>query len=231
MTIQEAIIEWGDRYKEKHFKLHVAGAIVSYLGSLVVLFATYWGVQGCLWFVFLSVLGTGIVLQVATFLVIAFLFVVYLLVNHEEVENVDLGSEEQTRKVQTVVKETGSKFMSIFGNPETVRGIVRMLSVSILAAPAIVMSALRHTRIARNIQCIDPEFVAPFLINLAKSGKRVPMEKLAENLGNHSIADLITQMSLIDGVTVRTKGVNGMYLSEELKAELLKARDQRNSSE
>ncbi|QDT33808.1 hypothetical protein [Thalassoglobus polymorphus] len=230
MTIQEAIENWVESYKEKRFKLHVAGAIVSFLGSLFVLLATYWVVRFCLWFAVSGILGEGMGLLSATLFVIALLFAVYLLVNHEEVENVDLGSDEQTQKVHTAVKESGSRLMSFFGNPETVRGIVKMLSVSILAAPAIIMSGFRQTRLARDIQKIEPDFVTPFLIQLAKSGKRIPMDQLASNLGERSIADLIIQMSLIDGVIVRTKGSNGMYLREDLKGELLKAKNQRKAS-
>lgn len=225
MTVQEAIAKWVDDYQEQQFKLRVAGSILSLIGSLIVLFLTWWILYGILWFAFTEITGTGWGLFGSTWAAIILLFVAYLTANYEELEQLHLGSSTQSHKVKYVAKFTGQRMLSLFANPDTFRSFVKLLSVTVLAGPALLMTGVRLAQTARAIQQLDGRFVAPFLIQLAKAGKRVPMTKLAERLEERPIADLITQMSLIDGVVIRTEQNAGMYLTEDLKSALAQARD------
>jgi len=210
--------------KEKQFKLRIAGAIACALGSLVVLFLTWWIIKGVLWFAFQGITGTGVLLTLWTWGILGLLFVAYLTANYEELENLKFGSAEQTRKVRIVARATGNSAMNIFANQDTFHSFVKLLSVSILAGPALAMTGIRLARSSREAESLDPAFIAPFLIQLAKAGNRIPMDKLAAELGEATIADLIDQMSLIEGVTIRTKENAGMYLTEDLKSSLETAR-------
>lgn len=228
MTVLEAIQLWVSDYQDKHFKLRVAGAITSILCSLPVLIATWWIVYGILWFAFFG--GTGFALTMTTYGVVALLFVAYLTANYEELENLKIGPPGQAATVRRFARATGQGYMSIFANQETFHSFVKILSVSILAGPALVMTGIRLARSAQALKNLDPEFVAPVLIQLAKANKRVPFDRLAEKLGDRSIGDLIEQMALIDGVIIRTEGNSGMYLTEDLQASLANARDARKEA-
>lgn len=228
MTLQEAIEKWVKEYQDRHFKLNIAGSIASFIGALPVLFITWWVVYFVLWFAFGV---TGISLLIWTWSLLAMLFVAYLTANYEELENLKFGSLEQARKVRLVARATGNSYMSLFANQETFRSMVKILSVSILAGPALLMTGIRLARRAHEMKVLDEKFLAPFLIKLAKAGQRIPMDKLAADLRERSLADLIEQMSLIDGVIVRTQSNAGMYLTEDLQAALGKARDARKSAE
>ncbi len=231
MTVQEAIENWVENYKEKHFKLRVAGAIACALGSLLVLFITWWIIKGVLWFAFQGITGTGLSLTLWTWGVLGLLFVAYLTANYEELENLKFGSADHSRKVRMVARATGTSAMSIFANQDTFHSFVKLLSVSILAGPALVMTGIRLARTSREAESLDSAFIAPFLIQLAKAGNRIPMDKLATELGDATIADLIDQMSLIDGVIIRTNQNGGMYLSEGLKTSLETARRERKQGQ
>ena len=230
MTVQEAIENWVENYKEKQFKLRIAGAIACAIGSLFVLFITWWIIKVVLWFAFSGITGTGLSLTLWTWGMLGLLFVAYLTANYEELENLKFGSADHTRRVRMVARATGHSAMSIFANQETFHSFVKLLSVSILAGPALVMTGMRLARTSRDAESLDPTFIAPFLIQLAKEGKRIPMDKLAAELGDATITDLIDQMSLIDGVTIRTKENAGMYLTEDLKSSLKTARKNRMMS-
>ncbi len=227
MTVQEAIENWVKNYKEKHFKLRIAGAIACALGSLVVLFLTWWIFKGVLFVAFRGITGTGLGLTRWTWGVLGMSFVAYLTLNYEELENLKFGPADHSRKARMVARATGKGAMSIFTNQETFHLIVKWLSFSILAGPALVMTGIRLAQTSRDAEDIDPAFIAPFLVQLAKAGKRIPMDKLAAELGDATITDLIHQMSLIEGVTIRTKENAGMYLTEGLKTSLESARKER----
>ena len=224
MTVLEAIKYWVENYKDKQFKLRVAGSIASFIGSLPVLFLTYW----CVWFVLSFAFHlSGVSLFVGTMIIIVLLFVAYLTANYEELENLKFGDPQQSRRVRQFARATGRGYMSVFANQETFHSFVKILSVSILAGPALVMTGVRLARAAIDLIILEPEFVAPILIKLAKAGKRIPMEKLAAELRDRPLADRIDQMALIDGVVVRTEGASGMYLTEDLQSTLASQRDKR----
>lgn len=224
MTVLEAIKNWVENYKDKQFKLRVAGSIASFIGSLPVLWLTYWCVKFVLWFAFHL---SGVSLLVGTVIIFVVLFVAYLTANFEELENLKFGDAQQSRRVRQFARATGRGYMSVFANQETFHSFVKILSISILAGPALVMTGVRLARAATDLKILDAEFVAPILIKLAKAGKRIPMDKLAAELNERPLADLIDQMALIDGVIVRTEGASGMYLTEDLQATLASERDKR----
>lgn len=226
MTVLEAITLWTENYKDQQFKLRVAGAIASFIGAIPVLWLTYWIVKFILWFAFGL---TGISQLIGIIVVMILLFVAYLTANFEELENLKFGDAEQSRRIRKFARATGQGYMSAFANQETFHSLVKILSVSILAGPALVMNGFRLSRSAIDLQILEPAFVAPFLIQLAKAGKKVSMDKLAAELHGRTLAVLIDQMALVDGVIIRTDGQAGMYITEDLQTTLGQARDQRKS--
>lgn len=224
MTVLEAIKNWAAEYQDKQFKLRVAGSISCAILSIPVLWVTWWIVWFVLWFAFSL---SGATLVIVAWIIFALLFVAHLTANYQQLENLEFGDQEQVRKVQIFARATGRGYMSVFANQETAHSFVKVLSVSILAGPALVMTSIRLASQARQMLKLEPEFVTPFLIILAKAGKRVPMEKLATELNGRLLADLITQMSLIDGVVVRTEGKPGMYLTEDFQTTLTQVRNER----
>lgn len=230
MTVTEAITNWVEKYRDRQHKLHVAGAIAAVIGSLFVLFFTWWALYLLLWFVLPAWFKGGLLLALGSWVLFGLLFVAYFTANYQELERIDIGPPGQVRKVKMVARLTRQHYMTFFANPETFHSFVKVLSISVLSGPALLMLGAQLGQRARQLLQIDPPFVAPFLIQLAKAGKRVPLEKLAAELNGRPIADLIDQMSLIDGVIVRTGETAGMYLTEELQSTLKKARDARKQS-
>lgn len=228
MTIIEAIVKWAAEYRDRRFKLCVGGAILSVIGSLCVYLLTWGILQAILWF-FTGL--EGVLLGIAAVLGCLGLTLVYVVLDSAKLKQLIPTESRTLRVAMQPILLVGTAVSAFFTNQETYEWFVKTVSWSVMIAPALAMHGLVLAREAQRVQQLDPEFVAPFLIQLAKAGKRVPLEKLAEKLEDHTIADLIEQLSLIDGVIIRTEGKAGMYLTDPLQETLKQVRDNRTSSE
>lgn len=224
MSAQAAIENWVREYCVKQHRLRIVGGVASIGLSLVVLLITYYLVRFFLWFSFSWLLGTGWGLTFGAWMVMALLFVAYFTANYQELEELQFESKGKLVTARVASYVSGNSFLALAAGPETMHSFVKVLSVTILAGPALLFNGLRLFQSAAKLKQLDVEMTATTLRRLAKAGTKIPLGDLLENVPDANPVTLIDSMQQIDGVIIRRGENSGMYLTEPLQLELGRAR-------
>jgi hypothetical protein len=105
--------------------------------------------------------------------------------------------------------------------PDSAHSFIKILSGILLIGPRLLTAAIRMFNDARRLAQIDAASCAPVLALLFANDERVPLEKVRESLPeSESLAVVLAQLRLLDGVLFLSSEPAGLALMSELRGEI-----------
>ncbi len=105
--------------------------------------------------------------------------------------------------------------MLVFG-PNSLRALAKMFSLPLLIGPALVLTALRGFRIALRLLSADTAHLASLLSFIHLRGRHVSFDELRTAFPAFRLERDVGTLSLLDGVVVLSREMNGVALAEGL---------------
>jgi hypothetical protein len=222
---------WLTGYVRQQTLLGLAGAVASLLCGIVVLFITYWLVLMLMWLFFDWLAPSSQSKTMATWIVMGLLFVAYGTANWQHLDNLQFESRGRLCSARVAGNITGSSFMNLAAGPQTAHSFVKIISVTLLLGPGLVVTCgrllVRTLRLAR----LDTDACARLIAAVLKAGRKVPLEELAGKHPNVDWERVLPQLCLIDGVVILRSEPVGVVVTDGLREAIAEWRGRREKDQ
>ena len=211
--------------------LSLTGSVASLLSGIVVLFITYWFVLMLMWLFFGWLAPSPESKTIATWIVMGLLFVGYGTANWQHLENLEFESRGRLWSARMAGYASGSSFMNLAAGPQTAHSFVKVISVTLLLGPGLVVTSVRLVIRALQLTKLDTDSCAKLIAAVLKAGHKVPLEDLAEKHPHVDWEEILPQLCLIDGVVILRSEPVGVVLTDGLRETIAEWREKREDDE
>jgi hypothetical protein len=211
--------------------LSVAGSVASLLCGIVVLFITYWLVLMLMWMFFDWLAPSPHAKTMATWIVMGLLFVAYGTANWQHLDNLQFESRGRLWSARMAGNITGSSFMNLAAGPQTAHSFVKIISVTLLLGPGLVVTCGRLLVRALRLTRLDTESCAKLIAAVLKAARKVPLEELAEKHPQVDWERILPQLCLIDGVVILRSEPVGVVITDGLRETIAEWRGRREDDQ
>lgn len=217
------ISDWTEQYFLRQRKLSWLGCGGCLLAAGPVFYLTFWVIYAVLWVGFQGVLASHSSRLVGSGFIVLLLIPAYVTANWNDLRNLKFESSDRLLAARLIARASGMGGLALLAGPQTAHAFVKVLSVTVLLGPGLVHLAIRLAGRASLLDKLDVAAVSQSLAMLLEKDQRVSLEELSQQAGKAE-ENLMTDLTLIDGVVPLKSGELGFTLNDDLRQELMRHR-------
>jgi len=222
MSAKTAIRDWTAIQVRSQSRWAGAGVIACLLGGFLAFYITYWIFVMFLFVTLGGWLRTDRSLMMASCLLLAVLFVVYLLIDLRPLEKYEFDSPSRLKGARLAGRLIGDGFGSLAAGSKTAFSFAKVLFVCLFAGPGLLALSGRLCLRLLALQRVNPDAVSRALLHLLREERKIPCTQL-ESKAPIPLPELLQQLQLFDGVVIRGKKTSEIYLTESIRQDLVAA--------